>query len=86
MSTIRKPIKIDINTRIGTMGRFARAYVQIDLTKPLFAKFWLKERWNTVEYKGLQKICFVCGRYGNQTEMCPTWPSQGPTITNGTGK
>lgn len=69
-SSIGTPIKIDVNTRLATRGRFARVCVEIDLTKPLVAKFWLDERWYSVEYEGIHTICFECGRYGHRAESC----------------
>lgn len=38
-SSIDTTVKIDINTRLATRGRFARVCVEIDLTKPLVAQF-----------------------------------------------
>lgn len=54
-----------------TKGRFARVCVEIDLTKPLVAKFWLDKRWYSVEYEGLHLICYKCGRYGHGLKSCP---------------
>lgn len=69
-SSIGTPVKIDINTRLTTRGRFARVCVEIDLTKPLVAQFWLDQRWHSMEYEGIHTICFACGRYGHRTEHC----------------
>lgn len=68
---IGKPIKIDINMRLATRGRFARVCVEIDLTKPLVAKFWLNGHWHRIKYEGLHVICFGCGCYGHRTDQCP---------------
>lgn len=69
--TIRKLVKIDINTRLANRGRFARVCVEINLTKPLMAKFWLNGHWHTVEYEGLHIICYGCGKYGHRINQCP---------------
>lgn len=64
-SSIRTPVKIDINTRLATRARFARVCIDIDLTKPLVAKFCLDDAWYNVEYEGIHTICFACGMYGH---------------------
>lgn len=65
-SAIGKLVKIDINTKLVTRGRFARVCIEIDLTKPLATKFWLDGRWHSIEYEGLHIICFCCGHYGHR--------------------
>lgn len=73
-SSIGKPIKIDINISLTTRGRFARVCIEVDLTKPLTAQFWLDGRWHSVEYEGLHIICFSCGKYGHLIDKCPEVP------------
>lgn len=60
-SSIGTQAKIDVNTRLTTRGSFVRVCVEIDLTKPLVAQFWLDERWHMVEYEGIHTICFTSG-------------------------
>lgn len=58
--------------------------VDIDLTSPLVAQFWLDERWHSVEYEGLHTICFCCGRYGHREETClELTPTTTARIENG---
>lgn len=71
-SSIGTPIKIDINTHLATLARFARLCIEVDLTKPLVAKFFLDDKWYLVEYEGIHTICFPYGMYGHRTETCTT--------------
>lgn len=77
-SAIGKLVKIDVNTCLATRRRFALVCVEIDLTKPLVAKFWLNSQWHAVEYEGLHIVCFGCRRDGHQTEQC-SFSSKLPT-------
>lgn len=70
-SNIGKPIKTNVNTTFATRGRFARVCVEVDLTKPLVAQFWLDKCWHSIEYDGFHVICFACGRYGHLANKCP---------------
>lgn len=81
-SSIGTLVKINLNTSLATMARFTRVCVEVDLTKPLVARFWLNERWHTVEYEGIHTICFGCGMYGNKIEHCPSSPVE-PEKTGG---
>ncbi|KAL5827406.1 hypothetical protein ACOSQ3_019245 [Xanthoceras sorbifolium] len=51
-------------------GRYARIYVDIDLSKPLKGSLKIDGRSIKVEYKNLGAICFKCGRYGHSKEDC----------------
>lgn len=69
---IGRTIKVDDTTCATSRGKFARVWVKIDLRKPLRSKFILRERKWMVRYKGLQDICFVCGKYGHKEICCST--------------
>lgn len=69
-SSIGTLVKIDINTRLATCARFAKVCVEVDLTKPLVARFNLDHKWFYVEYEGIHLICYACGMYGHRTETC----------------
>lgn len=69
-SSIGKLVNIDVDTILATYACFDRVYVEIDLTKPLVAQFWLNERWHSVVYEGIDLICFSYERYGHKTENC----------------
>ncbi|XP_031124352.1 uncharacterized protein LOC116027066 [Ipomoea triloba] len=68
---IGKPIRADISTDMATRGRYARICVEVDITKPLLAKFKLYNRVRRIEYEGIHLVCFGCGRYGHKKEACP---------------
>jgi hypothetical protein len=68
---IGKTLKMDRTTSVGTRGNFARLCVEVDLTKPLLAKFKLRRRIRRIMYEGLHLICLHCGQYGHKQELCP---------------
>lgn len=45
--------------------------VEVDITKPLLAKFKMQSRVRTVEYEGIHLVCFGCGIYGHWQDACP---------------
>lgn len=71
LSVDEKTLKIDSTTTCGTRGKFVRIYVEVDLTKPLISKFWLRRRVRRMEYEGLHLVCFSYGKYGHHAEICP---------------
>lgn len=68
---IEKTLKVDIVTLINIRGNYVRIYVEVDLTKPLLAKFKLQRRVRQIMYEGLHLICFHCGQYGHKKKTCP---------------
>lgn len=69
-STVGRPIRVDTNTLKVERGRFARICVEIDLTKPVVGKVWLRGHWYKVQYEGLHLICAGCGCYGHLARNC----------------
>ncbi|XP_038687586.1 uncharacterized protein LOC119986972 [Tripterygium wilfordii] len=67
---IGKPVKIDDATDSVSRGKFARLCVEVDLTKPLLAKFKLRRRVRRIEYEGIHLVCFKCGCYGHRQDTC----------------
>lgn len=67
---IGKVARIDNNTALAQRGQFTRLSVELDLSKPLLSKFWLKGRIWKVQYEGLRLICFKCGKIGHQGDNC----------------
>lgn len=70
-NTIGKMVKVDLQTEEIARGKFARICVELDLSKPLTAKVGVVGKLLVVEYEGLQKICFQCGKFGHNTGGCP---------------
>ena len=72
---IGRSLKVDGNTlrrkddgrkNIIEKAKFARIYVEIDLTKRFLSKFKLMGRTYRIEYEGLHFICFNYERYGHR--------------------
>nr|DAD49187.1 TPA_asm: hypothetical protein HUJ06_019124 [Nelumbo nucifera] len=59
-------------------GRAIRMRVELDLRKPLFCDFFLKNTekptWTRFAYDGLTKLCFYCGLVGHQWKKCKQLP------------
>ncbi|CAL1368159.1 unnamed protein product [Linum trigynum] len=73
-NSIGRYIKMDAPTRDASRGHYARICVEVDLTKPLIVKYRL-EKQNV----GLHNVCFECGRFGHNEEVCPTKTLSSPT-------
>ncbi|XP_021835968.2 uncharacterized protein [Spinacia oleracea] len=69
---IGKVIRIDQITANADRGQFTRLSVELDLSKPLLSKFWLKGKIWRIQYEGLKMIFFNCGKIGHSAEKCPT--------------
>lgn len=69
---IGKPVKVDQATSLVSRGKFARICVEVDITKPLLAKFKIRQRVIKIEYEGIHLVCFKCGVYGHRKDACPT--------------
>ncbi|GMI74430.1 hypothetical protein HRI_001112300 [Hibiscus trionum] len=69
-NVIGKVVRIDYNTLEGKRGRFARFAMVVDLGKPLPSGVMIDGFRQDIEYEGLPMICFACGKYGHQQEMC----------------
>ncbi|XP_073015397.1 uncharacterized protein [Primulina eburnea] len=67
---IGRPIRVDQATSMVSRGKFARMCVEVDITKPLLAKFKLRRRVRKIEYEGIHLICFDCGVYGHRQGEC----------------
>ncbi|KAL2942993.1 hypothetical protein RDABS01_031341 [Bienertia sinuspersici] len=67
---IGKVIRIDKNTSHAERGQFTRLSIEIDLSKPLLSKFWLKGKIWKILYEGLRMICFKCGKIGHSKTYC----------------
>lgn len=54
-------LKLDKTTTGVERGRFARATIDIDFSKPLVSKVMVRKRIQLIEFEGLHVICFTCG-------------------------
>ncbi|XP_019159702.1 PREDICTED: uncharacterized protein LOC109156316 [Ipomoea nil] len=71
LQQVGTPLKIDNTTAGVERGNFARAAVEVDISKPLVALVQVHEEIQKVEYEGLHIICFDCGEVGHRTSACP---------------
>ncbi|CAL1390162.1 unnamed protein product [Linum trigynum] len=78
-NSLGRYIKMDEATRQASRGHFARICVEVNLAKPLVCKYRLERRTRRVEYEGLHKVCFECGRYGHEQEVCPKKKMETPS-------
>ncbi|KAL4311902.1 hypothetical protein GQ457_01G027760 [Hibiscus cannabinus] len=69
-SLIGRVVRIDYNTDIGGRGKFARLAIVVDLKKPLLSCIRIEGRLQTIEYEGLHQICFECGIYEHNKDVC----------------
>ncbi|KAL8166546.1 hypothetical protein V2J09_008045 [Rumex salicifolius] len=74
-SSLGRPVRVDKNTLHAMRGKFARIYVEIDLSKPLQRVIIIKGEQIVVEYEGLGDIYITCGREGHLVNRCPEIPS-----------
>ncbi|KAI9124212.1 hypothetical protein K1719_005512 [Acacia pycnantha] len=79
---VGKMIKIDRSTSVYDKGGFARICVEIDLKKPLLPTYMVFGEERHIVYEGLHQVCFVCGKYGHQQQVCPTCQTKGPSSTS----
>ncbi|CAL8132773.1 unnamed protein product [Prunus armeniaca] len=64
--------KVDSNTVPQVRGKYARVCVEIDLTQPLKAFVQVEDNWYGLEYEGIHLVCFTCGYYGHNKNVCPS--------------
>lgn len=69
------PVKVDQATDLILSGKYARVCVEVDVTKPLLAKF------KFTEYEGIHQICFHGGVYGHRKDLCPIIYSKAQKLT-----
>nr|POE69034.1 uncharacterized protein CFP56_77930 [Quercus suber] len=70
-NTIGKILRIDTHTAAEARGRFARLCVQVDIDKPLVTTILIGGLHQPVNYEGVNRLCFSCGRIGHRKEDCP---------------
>ena len=63
--TIGLVLRIDTHTAVETRGRFARLCVQVNLGESITKLLKMGGIEQPVQYKGLNSLCFRCGRVGH---------------------
>lgn len=71
---------MDVATQRASKGNFAQVCVEIDLSKPLKARYRFRGRIQKIQYEGMHNLCFHCGKYGHRMPECPL------STTNGNGE
>lgn len=69
--SIGNVLRVNTQTANEARGRFARLCVLIDMGKPLVTAVLIGKFEQPVCYKGIQKLCFSCGRMGHRKASCP---------------
>ena len=70
-NSVGKILRIDTYTANEARGCFARLCVQVDVDKLLVTTVLLGGIHQAVNYEGIHKLCFSCGRIGHRKEACP---------------
>ncbi|XP_050242502.1 uncharacterized protein LOC126691511 [Quercus robur] len=70
-NAIGKVLRIDSHTATESRGTFAHLCIQVDVGKPLITALLIGGKEQPVSYKGVQRLCFSCGRIGHHRESCP---------------
>nr|POE89483.1 hypothetical protein CFP56_43280 [Quercus suber] len=70
-NSVGKVLRINTHTAAEARGRFARLYVQVDIDKPLVTNILIGGIHQPVNYEGIHKLCFSCGRIGHRKEAYP---------------
>ena len=68
---VRLVLRIDSNTTMGARGSFARLCVHVNLDKPLIKQVHIGKNVLSIQYEGINSLCFSCGRVGHKKEACP---------------
>ncbi|KAL8139887.1 hypothetical protein V2J09_005908 [Rumex salicifolius] len=68
---IGKPLRVDMATLKFERGRFARACIEVNLSKPLKGSITINGVRYFISYEGLNTICSHCGIHGHLIANCP---------------
>lgn len=67
---VGKLIRVDHAIEEAARGKFACLCVEVDIKKPLLAKFKLRRKVHRIKYEGMHMVCFQCGVYDHRQEGC----------------
>ena len=59
---------MDEATSAVSRGHYVRICVELDLSKPLLARFTLRRRTKRLEYEGIH---LICGMFRHRRDSCP---------------
>lgn len=78
--TIEKVAKLVffLNTNNKVRSRYART-VYINLDRPLISQVIVNGMTQKVEYEFLPIVCFRCGKYGHNKDLCTNGVEEGST-------
>ncbi|XP_058764829.1 uncharacterized protein At4g02000-like [Vicia villosa] len=68
---VGRTIKVDKNTLQRERGKYARIYIEVNVSQPLLTMFSIKGSMYKIEYEGLHMLCLSCGRFGHYRYGCP---------------
>ncbi|KAH1113982.1 hypothetical protein J1N35_007360 [Gossypium stocksii] len=68
---IGRVAKLDFNTNNGVRDRFTRMAAYVNLGKALISQILINGVLQKIEYEYLPTVCFSCGHYGYNQEICP---------------
>ncbi|KAA3455605.1 GroES-like zinc-binding alcohol dehydrogenase family protein [Gossypium australe] len=71
-------VKLDAHTSSGRRGRFVRLAGCVDFRKPLVSKIKISGHIQRIEYESLPIICFNCGIFGYNSNMCKGTKNNSP--------
>ncbi|KAH1091209.1 hypothetical protein J1N35_018466 [Gossypium stocksii] len=75
---IRSVVKLDVHTSSGRRRRFVRLAMCVDLRKPLVSKININGHIQRIEYESLPIVCFNCGIFGHNSDMCKGTENNSP--------
>lgn len=71
-------LRVDGYTAMAERANFARVCVQLNTDKPLPKSIRIGDRKQSIQYEGINTLCFECGIIGHRRDLCPTLhPGQG---------
>lgn len=77
-NTVCKTMKIDKIILQAHRGKYAKVFVEVNLSQPLVPFISILGRLQRVEYEGLFVICFDCENYSHKSENFPATGIQQP--------
>lgn len=64
-------VRVDEAMEEASRTKYARFFVEVDLAKPLIAKFRTRRRIWQIGNEGIHLVYFHCGKYSHKDANCP---------------